>query len=315
MFDYKDYIYAVYRHRSFSKAAQALHVSQPWLSSAVKKAEQELSLPLFDRSTNPVSLTEAGKYYIEQIEKIDALEQEMKEYFASLRAQDAVSLNIGSSMFFCTYVLPSLLNDFRAQYPQASITLTEGHKPSLIEKLHHGELDLMMEVEEIKEKGIRTLPWATEEIVLAVPADSPVNKGLKKYQYSFGAFLKRHKKGGMKPPVPLAKFANEPFLLLSEENDVHARSVKLCENAGFTPEVKLLLTQMMTAYYLVCEGQGVSFLRSTIPEYVAPNDRIVFYQLEDPLASRNIYLSYPEKKASAMQQKLIEYLEKKTPGK
>ena len=62
MTNYKEYIYAVYREKGFSKAAQKLYVSQPWLSATIKKAEQELGLPLFDRSTNPISLTEAGRY-------------------------------------------------------------------------------------------------------------------------------------------------------------------------------------------------------------------------------------------------------------
>ena len=65
---------------------------------------------------------------------------------------------------------------------------------------------------------------------------------------------------------------------------------------------------MMTAYYLVCEGQGVSFLRSTIPEYVAPTDSVVFYQLDDPMATRPIYLSYLKRRANPVQQKLIDFM-------
>lgn len=124
MLDYKDYIYAVYRHRNFSKAAQELHVSQPWLSSAVKKTEQELKLPLFDRTTNPISLTEAGRYHIEQVERISAIEEEMRNRFAQMRAVSGATLHIGSSMFFCTYVLPTLLKDFREQYPQITLIFT-----------------------------------------------------------------------------------------------------------------------------------------------------------------------------------------------
>ncbi len=81
MLEYKEYIYAVYKNRIFSKAAAELHVSQLWLSSAVKKTEQELGFLLFDRSTNPVSVTEAGEYYIEQVGKISAIENEMKNRF------------------------------------------------------------------------------------------------------------------------------------------------------------------------------------------------------------------------------------------
>ena len=64
MTDYKEYIYAIYQEKSFSKAAKKLYVSQPWLSATVKKVGQQLQIPLLYRSTNPISLTDAGRYYI-----------------------------------------------------------------------------------------------------------------------------------------------------------------------------------------------------------------------------------------------------------
>ena len=69
---------------------------------------------------------------------------------------------------------------------------------------------------------------------------------------------------------------------------------------------------MMTAYYLVCEGRGVSFLRSTIPEYVTHTDKVIFYQLDDPLATRNIFLSYRKKQSSEVQKKLIAFMKNQT---
>ena len=311
MLDYKDYIYAVYRHRNFSKAAQELHVSQPWLSAAVKKTEQELRLPLFDRTTNPISLTEAGRYYIEQIERISAIEEEMRQRFSQMRAVSGATLHIGSSMFFCTYVLPTLLADFREQYPQVTLTFTEGNTRALVEKLTRGELDLVLEVEKTEGKQITTVPWASEEVVLAVPAKYKINKSLSEYCYTFDEFLKRNEPGAHKPSVPLKQFEKEPFVLLNGENDVHRRSMEICQHAGFTPEIKLLLTQMMTAYYLVCEGQGVTFLRSTIPEYVAPTESVVFYQIDDPLAVRNIYLSYVKRGMTDVRRQLIDFMESK----
>ena len=188
MLDYKDYIYAVYRHRNFSKAAQELHVSQPRLSSAVKKTEQELKLPLFDRTTNPISLTEAGQYYIEQVERISAIEEEMRNRFAQMRAVSGATLHIGSSMFFCTYVLPTLLKDFREQYPQITLIFTEGDTRALVEKLTRGELDLVLEVEKIEQKQMATVPWAAEEVMLAVPAKYKINRALSEYCYTFDEF-------------------------------------------------------------------------------------------------------------------------------
>lgn len=308
MTNYKEYIYAVYQEKSFSRAAQRLYVSQPWLSATIKKAEQELGLSLFDRSTNPISLTEAGRYYIERVEQIMAIEAEMEERFKELQREANPELRIGTSMFFCTYVLPALLNDFSLAHPEAAITFVEGGSKSLTEKLLDGRLDFLLEAERPESNQITSIPWASEEIVLAVPASDPINRKLDQYRYSFKEFLQRAKPNGRRPSVPLAQFEEKNFILLKEGNDSHDRVLKICRNAGFDPQISLRVTQMMTAYYLVCEGQGVTFLRSTIPQHVVPTDQVVFYQLDDPLAVRDIYLSYTKRKASPMQQELIEFM-------
>ena len=307
MLKYKEYIYAIYQERSFSRAAQKLYVSQPWLSSVVKKVEQEIKTPLFDRSTTPISLTEAGRYYIQQAEKVMAIEEDMREHFTYLNSPET-QLHIGSCMFFCTYVLPRLLSEFRGQNPQITLSLTEGNSAVLSEKLLERKLDVALEAEPIQNPKIHSVAWCTEEIVLAVPARAPINRELAKYCYTADQLRRRHEPGGKKPPVPLQVFRDEPFLLLQQGNELYTRSLELCRHAGFTPRASVYLTQMMTAYYLVCEGQGVSFLRSAIPEYVAPTDSAVFYQLDDPLAMRPIYLSYLKHPASPVQQKLLDFM-------
>ena len=308
MFRYKDYIIAVAEQRSFSKAAGLLHTSQPWLSTKVKEIEQQLGLELFDRSTSPPGLTEAGAFYVEQAKKILLIEEESRQHFSQLRRSMNETLSIGSSMFFCTYLLPQLLQHFQEEHPELTLTFSETEPGTQTEKLLSGELDVTLAVDRADHPEIATVPWMREEIVLAVPARYQINGELKEYAYDFDAFLKRNEPGGRKKPVPLIRFLNIPFLLLNERNDIHARTRMICEHAGFSPKVKLVLSQMMTAYYLVCEGQGITLLRDAIPEYVEPNDSVVFYQLDDPLAFRSIYLSYPLKKLPAIHRELIEYL-------
>ena len=84
MLDYKEYICAISEEKSFSRAAQKLYVSQPWLSSVVKKVEQEIKTPLFDRSTTPISLTPAGEYYVEQAKRVMAIEEEMRRHYQTI---------------------------------------------------------------------------------------------------------------------------------------------------------------------------------------------------------------------------------------
>ena len=78
MFKGKKYVYEVYREKSFSKAAQNLYISQPSLSARIKQIEEQIGEPLFDRSTNPLQLTEIGKVYIEAAEEIFKIEQDRK---------------------------------------------------------------------------------------------------------------------------------------------------------------------------------------------------------------------------------------------
>ncbi len=308
MFRYKEYICAVAEQRSFSKAAQLLNTSQPWLSTKVKEVERLVGVPLFDRSTSPLGLTEAGAFYVEQAKAVMQIEEESRRRFEQLRRAQAETISIGSSMFFCSHLLPQLLKAFREAHPDLVLTFSEAEPGSLSEKLLRGDLDVALAVEKPDHPEIVTRPWTREEIVLAVPVRYQINSELAEYAYDFDGFLKRNEPGCKKPPVPLIRFMNIPFLLLNERNDLNARTRQICANAGFTPKVKLMLTQMMTAYYLVCEGQGATLLRDAIPEYVAPNENVLFYQLDDPLAFRNIYLSYPQKKLPAIHRELIEYL-------
>lgn len=311
LLDYMDYVYAVYQERSFSKAAQKLYVSQPWLSATVKKVEREIQLPIFNRNTNPISLTEAGSYYIQCVEKVILVQNEMRAHFSELVSLSGTQFHIGSSMFFCTYVLPRILSSFRDAYPQITLSFSESDSNTLLERLQQGKLDFVLEAEAPDNPVLNAIVWATEEIILAVPAKFAINKTLQKYSYTFEAFLSGQRNGWSKPPVPLEYFKDQEFILLKRGNDIFKRGISLCKNAGFTPKASSYLEQMMTAYYLVCESRGITFLRSTIPQYVTPTDHVVFYRLGDPLAIRNLYLTFRKNNVSPAQQDLIDFMKRK----
>lgn len=311
MLSHIEYVYAVYQERSFSKAARKLYVSQPWLSATVKKVEKELDAPIFNRSTSPISLTEEGEYYIQQIDRILTIRNEIKEHFSSLSNGKSAHLKIGSSMFFCTYVLPVMLEEFRLLYPNIALSFIEGDTSALFEQLKDGNLDFVLEAEQSDPSIFSTERWCTEEIVLAVPAKRKINQTLAEYCYTFEEFIKRNTPGCAKPSVSLSAFAQENFIMLERGNDIYERSFAICKNADFVPQISLFVSQMMTAYYLVCEGSGITFLRSTIPEYVTPTDRVCFYQINDPLAVRTIYLSHMRKKPTRIQQTLADFIEER----
>ena len=91
MFANMDYVYEVYKEGSFSKAAANLYISQPALSATVKKIEKKIGMPLFDRSTVPVQLTECGKKYMKTAEKIMDLEEDFQ---GGSRSEERISLSL-----------------------------------------------------------------------------------------------------------------------------------------------------------------------------------------------------------------------------
>lgn len=302
-----EYVYAVYLERSFSKAARRLFISQPSLSAAVKRVEQEVGLPLFNRSTNPVSLTEAGEYYVKSAEQIMAVENDMREHFARLSENGPRRLNIGSSMFFCSYVLPDIVESFRECCPQIMVTLSEGGSAALSERLKEGAVDFLLEAEPPDKKVFESIVWTKENIIVAVPSSYGINDELADCRYDFEELAAECRAVPSKPPVSPARFSEESFLILKKGNDLYRRSLAICKEAGFTPKVSMYLEQMMTAYYLVCEGRGIAFVRDTILDCLSPCGKVFFYRLASPEASRDVYLSY--KKTGALSQVQRDFIE------
>lgn len=304
-----EYIYAVYKERSFSRAARRLFISQPSLSAAVKRVEQELGVSLFNRSTNPVSLTEAGEYYIKSAEKIMEIEREMREHFASLSDNGPSRLRVGSSMFFCSYVLPDILDSFRKERETVEVTLSEGSSVALSEKLKEGTLDFMLEAEPLDKNFFESDVWTTEEILLAVPASFSINETLARYRCTFAELAASRAGDGKKPAAPPELFADENFLILTKWNDLHRRALSICRRAGFKPKIFMYVEQMMTAYYLASEGKGIAFIRDTLFDCLPPTDKLFFYRIDSPEAERGIYLSYKKSKTlTQIQREFMEFM-------
>ena len=106
MFHEMRYVYEVYRQRSFSKAAKELYISQPSLSLMVKKAENRMGSPIFDRSTSPIGLTEAGREYIRAAQQIMEIQEGFRRYLSDAEECLTGSLALGGTTLFTSYVLP-----------------------------------------------------------------------------------------------------------------------------------------------------------------------------------------------------------------
>lgn len=305
-----DYVYAVYKYKSFSKAAEALYISQPALSSTIKKVETTIGLPIFDRSNNPIKLTAAGEYYISTIENIMHLEKEMRTYFDQLLEHNQNTINIGGTSFFCTYVLPKLVQQFNMDYTNYTVNLSEGNTDLLKKYLREEELDFIIDVENKSDsKLFNSVIWSREDILLAVPSHLKVNEELKKYRLTFQDITDGTYKNKKYPKVSLKFFENETFILLKKGHDMHQRSINICKNAGYTPKVHMYLDQLLTSYEIANNGIGITFIRASITRYLLSTDKLYFYRIDDVLAFQNIMLYYKKSnELSSSQEQFISFI-------
>ena len=287
-----EYVYAVYQELSFSKAAQRLFITQPALSNKVKKIESQIRMPLFDRSTNPIGLTAAGRAYIHAVEKVMAVEKELQQQLSELSVNHSGSISVGGAAFFCAHVLPELAALFQEQHPNCTVNILEGNTGDLTQCLQSGVVDFILDVDPMDSGAFVGQPMGEEHIVLVVPAHYAINAQLKDCRLTFEEVCDGRFYEADCPKTDLGHFKNEDFLLLKKGNDMHQRALKMCRNAGFSPNVKMYLDQMLTSYYVASNGYGVAFIRNAITHYVEPTDKLFFYKIDDLNVVRSITLYY-----------------------
>ena len=289
MFQGMNYVYEVYKEMSFSRAAKNLYISQPSLSAAVKKAETQIGFPVFDRSSNPIRLTELGREYIRSIESIMEVEQGFENYVRDMQELKSGRIAIGATNLFASYVLPPLLSRFTESFPMIHVDLVEGPTAELGEKLFSGALDLMIDNQTMDAPYMRRRFFCEEHLLLVVPRHFGSNEKVKEYALAISDVKADRHLDSAVPSVPLEVFRGDPFLLLKGGNDTRIRAEKICRDSGhFFPKVRLELAQQITAYNLSRYGMGISFNGDVLIRHMPDDGSLVFYKLGYPDAVRNV---------------------------
>ena len=290
MFVWKKYVYEVYKERSFTKAAQNLYISQPSLSARIKKIEEIIGEPLFDRSTTPLQLTEVGKVYIEAAEEITQIEQRVENYINDLAGLKTGNLAVGASTLFAAYVVPSLITQFNQKFPDVHIQLIEGNTAELEEMLGSNALDFVIDNYHYDSILYNKELYCEENILLAVPKHFSVNEELKEYQLSYENIKSKKYLSRKYPAVPLGRFADLPFIMLTQGNDTRTRGDRLCRNVGFKPNIVLEFNQQSTAYMASSTQLGATFISDILVSQLPTFENLVYYKLDGEEAKRKVLL-------------------------
>lgn len=291
MFANKEYIYAVYTEKSFSKAAEKLYISQPCLSAMVKKVEKKLGVPLFYRSTRTIQLTEYGRHYIDAIEEIMKVEESMDAYLHDVRGLKTGEISIGANSVVSSYIFPKIIQTFSQKYPEITLNLHEGNRIYLEEQMEKGNIDIIIDNYPVDPNLFEIVPLFQEHLFLAIPVKFPAMPStyLTAEEIIAG-------QNSVHDETPDFLDSSMPWITVKKGNDSRKRFDQFCSAYHINPDKILEVDQMTTAWNLAVNGWGLTVTSDTLIKNMANADQFVYYPIISSIGERYLFLHYPRYK-------------------
>ena len=280
MFDKKDYVYAVYKEKSFTAAAAKLYVSQPCLSAAIKKIEQQIGRPLFERRTGDLTPTRIGYEYLACAQKIMEIEDSFAQMLEDINNLKAGDIRIGGTNYGCSYVLPLIVEEFSKLYPNVDISIYEANSLELEKMLQNERIDLIIDSYDTTDDRFEYTALSEEKILLAVPAFLACNAdGQELFAQTDDLYYGRIKAEQL-PQIDLLRFQEEKFILLKPGNSMHQHAQNAFDACCFRPNVTFRLDQLSTSFRLTASGNGLCFVPDIMFKTHLYNEDVVFYNIK-----------------------------------
>ncbi|CAK8580399.1 LysR substrate-binding domain-containing protein [Priestia megaterium] len=238
-----NYFLEVAKLRSFTKASQSLHISQPTLSKMVKNLEEELEVELIDRSARQIDLTDAGEVVYAQGQKVMASIDELSTYLYDVMNLKKGMIKIGIPPLIGVLFFPKIIKGFQQLYPDITIKLIEYGANRVQKAVEKGELDLGVAVLPVNEHLFDINPFISEKMLLYVHNSHPL---------------------ASKTHVEINELAQEKFILFNEDFTLHDRLIHACQQAGFEPNVAYESSQWDFIGEMIAENLGVSIFPQSI---------------------------------------------------
>ncbi len=270
------YIVAVAREKHFGRAAEKCFVSQPTLSVAIKKLEDELGVALFERSANEVRVTDVGSRVIEQAQRVLEEASAIKHIATAGKDELATPLRFGAIYTVGPYVMPQLIPLLNKSAPHMPLLIQENYTARLGEMLKNGDIDLILLAEPFSEAGIVTQAVYDEPFRVVMPASHAWSK---------------------KSRIATTDLCSETLLLLSSGNCFRDQVLQTC--AGAKRSVNASLQQSLegssleTIRQMVASGVGITVLPSTAAESRTADTQLTATKnFTTPEPSRRIALAW-----------------------
>lgn len=264
-----EYLVAVADHQHFGRAAEACHVSQPTLSTQIKKLERELGVPLLERGTRHALLTDAGRQVVARARAILVEADTIREIARHTRDPESTRLRLGLFPTLGPYLLPHVVPAITQRFPQLELLLVEEKTDELLRRLREGQLDAaLLAAPEGDDQLVEELLF-DEDFVLAVPHG--------------------HDLATATAPVSTKVLDGTEVMLLDDGHCLREQALSVCSSAGAAERQGFRATSLETLRQMVAAGAGVTLfpkLAVTAPS-VTP-DSVALVEFADPAPHRRI---------------------------
>lgn len=272
------YIVAVARERHFGHAAEACFVSQPTLSVAVRKLEEELGVILFERGPGEVTMTPVGRRIVEQAQRVLEEADVVRAIAAQGKDELVGVLRLGVIYTIGPYLLPPLIQHLRERAPKMPLQIDENYTAVLAERLKQGKLDVLILSLPFEESGVLTEALYREPFVVLMPAGHPLER---------------------EDAVTPHLLAQEDLLLLGAGHCFRDQVLQACPecNRAAVSSDNMQRTfegsSLETIRLMVATGMGVTVLPQTsVNDYTQSRDLVSVRPFAEPGPQREVALAW-----------------------
>jgi LysR family hydrogen peroxide-inducible transcriptional activator len=272
------YIVAVAREKHFGHAAEACFVSQPTLSVAIKKLEDELGVVIFERGGTEISMTPLGAQIVAQAECVLEQTASIKEIAKQNKDPLAGPFRLGIIYTVAPYLLPQLVKVMIDEVPQMPLILQENFTARLIELLRQGELDAAIMALPFAEQGLAVQPLYDEPFIVALP---------------------KHHPWANQPSIGSEDLKSETMLLLGTGHCFRNQVLEVCpEMSRFSTNGDGIArtfegSSLETIRHMVASGIGITVLpQASVPDMQSKEGMLRYVPFSDPAPSRRVVLAW-----------------------
>lgn len=272
------YLVALADHKHFGRAAAACFVSQPTLSTQIKKLEDELGVALVERAPRHVMLTPAGRDAAERARVVIAEVEQMKEAARRTQNPEAGTVRLGIFPTLGPYLLPHVVPRIRQRFPQLELLLVEEKTDVILRQLREGKLDAGVLALPLHDDQLHTEFLFEEPFLLAVPESHPL---------------------AARDTLTMRDLSQESLLLLEDGHCMREQSLDVCHLAGASEKTGFRATSLETLRQMVAANVGITLLPMlAVQPPVAPSRDIRLVPFRDPPPTRRIAMVW--RRSSAM---------------